>query len=144
MTTGHRTGGRRTCALLRGGLLSEGSELFPERSDAGHLEIPPPLESLCAAGPFEFQIDGTASPVPEPDTLLLLLNLTWFSRFFSTAKISSVALLDENGNPVSNPLLLAESGTIYPLAGELSSVPEPSTARLMGTAVALLSITRLN
>lgn len=51
------------------------------------------------------------------------------SDFLHTANLISVQLLDQNGQRVAKPTLVAESGTIYPLADTSAggSVPEPST-----------------
>jgi hypothetical protein len=40
-----------------------------------------------------------------------------------SAILNTVRLLDENHQPVANPTLVAESGTVYPLAGVAATVP---------------------
>jgi len=72
----------------------------------------------------------------------LLVGFDGFSNFFDTVTLESVQLLDGNGNPVSDPQLIAESGTNYPLGsppgGPPSTAPEPSTALLLALALAAL------
>jgi hypothetical protein len=60
----------------------------------------------------------------------LVVTFTGSSDFSHTAVLNSVRLLDENHQPVANPTLVAESGTIYPLAG-VAAVPEPSSVTLV-------------
>jgi hypothetical protein len=68
----------------------------------------------------------------------LLVSFGGFSNFFDTVTLQSVQLLDGNGNPVSDPQLIAESGTNYPLGTPPSTAPEPSTALLLALALAAL------
>lgn len=61
--------------------------------------------------------------------------------FTSTLQITGIELLDANGQPLANPTLTADSGTLYPLLG----VAEPHAAWLLGLAAfALASRARRN
>ena len=58
------------------------------------------------------------------------------SSSFGDAQITSVSVLDSNHQPISSPTLVADSGTIYPIA--TSAVPGPAS-----DALALLGLAGL-
>ena len=79
-----------------------------------------------------FELFSTADAVIDPN---FVVNFDGSSDFFNTAKIMSVSVLDGNHQPVSGAALVAESGTVYPVAG---AVPEPSAGALLLIGVTVM------
>jgi hypothetical protein len=76
-----------------------------------------------------FELYSTTGAVIEPD---LVVNFDGSSSF-GGAQITSVSVLDSNHQPISSPTLVADSGTVYPIA--TSAVPGPAS-----DAIALLGL----
>lgn len=65
------------------------------------------------------------------------------SDFDTTLTLDSVRLLDAAMQPVSNPVLVSQSGTIYPLAGDSGAgVPEPASFLLIAGGLLALGKAR--
>jgi hypothetical protein len=60
------------------------------------------------------------------------------TSFFDTAQITSIALVDANGNPINNTSISFSSGTNYnaiPSDIPTNATPEPSTLALLGSGL---------
>jgi hypothetical protein len=63
--------------------------------------------------------------------------------FFHTGTFNGVTLLDKNGNPITNPVVISDSGFDY-VHPQASAVPEPSSAVPLGACLGgLLATLRL-
>jgi hypothetical protein len=85
-----------------------------------------------------FELYSTTGAVIDPN---FVVSFSGSSSFIDTAKITSVSVLDANLQPIADPTLVADSGTLYPLLGASSpgpqpSVPEPSGMMLLLTGAA--------
>ncbi|HTR39948.1 MAG TPA: PEP-CTERM sorting domain-containing protein [Bryobacteraceae bacterium] len=65
----------------------------------------------------------------------LVTSFSGSSDFAHTSTLTSVQLTDLDGNPLPDPTLVADSGTIYPLGSTSAAVPEPSMFLLAGAAL---------
>jgi hypothetical protein len=73
------------------------------------------------------------------------ISFSGVTDFLHTMNLTSVELLDQNGQQITNGTLLAESGTIYPIAGvsAVGGVPEPGTLVLLLVGIAALYVRSL-
>lgn len=79
---------------------------------------------------------------------IVAAHFTGLTDFADTITLTSVDLLDVNGQPVPNASLSAASGTRYPLTGDTGggsiSVPEPSSVLLLTTGLISLYFGRIH
>src|SRR5690348_3565233 len=87
-----------------------------------------------------FELYSTTGATIDPS---FVVSFSGSSSFIDTAKITSVSVLDANLQPIANPTLVADSGTLYPLLGAAppppppSNLPEPSGMALLLTGAGL-------
>ena len=84
-----------------------------------------------------FELYSTTGAVIDPS---LVVNFDGSSSFGDTAQITSVSVLDSNHQPISSPTLVADSGTIYPIA--TSAVPGPASDALALLGLGVLWVWR--
>ena len=88
-----------------------------------------------------FELYSTTGATIDPR---FVVSFSGASSFIDTAKITSVSVLDANLQPIANPTLVADSGTLYPLLGAAppppppSNLPEPSSIALLLTGAGLV------
>ncbi|HKE10891.1 MAG TPA: hypothetical protein VKE73_04915 [Myxococcota bacterium] len=96
------------------------------------VQVEVPVPSFGVPWGIYFELYSTTGAVIDPN---LVVNFDGASSF-GDAQITSVSVLDSHHQPVSSPTLVADSGTIYPIA--TSAVPGPA-----GDALALLGLAGL-
>jgi len=105
------------------------------------VDVEVPIQFDVPLGIF-FELYSTTGAIIDPS---FVVNFDGSSSFLDTAQIISVLVLDSNHQPISDPTLDAQSGTLYPLAGGPSTpaVPEPSgMAFLLAGAMTILAYAR--